>query len=245
MTSIRTAGIGLALAALCLAAFAGSPGDVRYRMHPDSQFWIEGDANVRPFECRVGEVRGGAVLRDSARALPEATSGPQPRDAKASAPAASPASAPASGPAPLDVEVRVPVRQFDCGKDPMNEDLYEALKSESHPLIRYRLQRVRLLPPSQASADSAGGSPDTETPRWRPVRTTGALTVAGSTRTVTVFARARRLGDGRARVRGKKPLRMTSFGVTPPEALFGMIEVEDRITVHFDLIGVPEGKVDE
>lgn len=238
MTTFRTVGIGLALAAFFLAAFAGSPGDIRYRVHPDSRFWIEGDANVRAFECHVGEVRGEAVLRDSARALPEATSQPQPRDAKASAPAGSPASARTADPAPLDVEVNVPVRQFDCGKDPMNKDLYEALKSESHPLIQYRLQRVRLLPPSRTGADST--SAEAETGRWRPVRTTGALTVAGSTRTVTVFAEALHLGDGRTRVRGKKPLRMTSFGVTPPEAFFGMIEVEDQITVHFDLIGLPE-----
>ncbi len=213
MASSRATRIGQTFAALLLAlgvmALGGAADEIRYRPHPDSRFWIEGDAEVRRFTCRVGSVHGKAVLRDSARGL-SATEGSRPTP---------------RSPPPLDVSVTVPVRQFECGKEPMNRDLYAALKAETHPAITYRLDRVHLLPPSDTSS-------------WRPVHATGRLTIAGSTRTVDVVAHGRRLENGRTRVRGQKALRMSKFGVDPPEALFGMIDVRDRITVHFDLIGI-------
>jgi len=46
------------------------------------------------------------------------------------------------------------------------------------------------------------------------------------------------LGPNRFQLRGEKWLKMSSFGIIPPEAMFGMIKVNDDITFHFDLVVV-------
>ncbi|WP_084696070.1 YceI family protein [Salisaeta longa] len=123
----------------------------------------------------------------------------------------------------LQPRLAVPVQRFDCGNDRMTNDLKETLKAQAHPTIRFQLQRVeRVVPP-----DTTGG--------WYRLHVLGTLTVAGTERLVRVSARGQRLGPGTYRVTGCKPLHMTYFGITPPTKFMGLIEVHDRIQVHFDL----------
>jgi hypothetical protein len=210
--------IGLCLAAVLLAAagLAGpGPGPrapVQYVPHSDSRVWIEGDAEVRRFECHVDRVKGRAVLGPGGARKKAGADGRRRLD---------------TDDGPSHVEVQVPVRRFECGKEPMNEDLYEALKAEAHPRISYEMLEARLL-----------DRPDTS--GWQPIRATGDLTVAGTERLVEIVARGRRLGPERVEIRGEHRIDMTDFGVEPPQALFGLIQVQDRITVHFDLVGVPD-----
>jgi hypothetical protein len=51
-----------------------------------------------------------------------------------------------------------------------------------------------------------------------------------------LHAKVKIIAPDRLLVRGEKALQMSTFGVHPPEALFGMIKVDDWITFHFDLI---------
>ena len=107
------------LGASGLAALLLLPGSMsaqhRLTPHPDSRFWIQGDATVRDFTCVATGVEGTAVLPDA-------------RD-----------SISAEGSSQTKVVVRVPIRSIDCGNSRMTSDLQETLKMEDHSKIRFEL----------------------------------------------------------------------------------------------------------
>ena len=124
------------------------------------------------------------------------------------------------------VEVKVPVRNLKCGNGKMDNNLYKALRADDTPAIGYILGTFDVLP---------GELKDSFT-----VKTVGALTVAGTERTVNMDVRATRLPDGTVRAEGALPLLMTDFGVKPPTALLGTLRTHDRVTVKFELLVGPQ-----
>lgn len=161
---------------------------------PGSQLWIDGSSTVNSFTCDANEIFGYGVLEDARND----------RDA--------------------EVEIAVPVRQFDCGKRRMNQDMYEALKADEYPTIEYVLDDARLLTGVPEPGDEFS------------IQTRGRLTIAGAEREITMVVKGERLSDGTYRVEGSEPLAMSDFGVDPPTALLGLVKAHDRIVVRFDLV---------
>lgn len=126
-------------------------------------------------------------------------------------------------------ELTVPVQQFDCGKSRMNQDLYDALKAKTYPQIRFRLSKAELAAPTT----DTGAYP-------LPLRVTGRLTIAGEERPVTLAVQGHQQPNGTYQATGSLPLLMSDFGVDPPTALLGLIKAHDAITVHFNLIAIPQ-----
>jgi polyisoprenoid-binding protein YceI len=124
---------------------------------------------------------------------------------------------------PVTAGVTVGVGSFDCGVARMNRDFRRALLAEAHPEIRFTLDRAEVL-----AAEAHPGA-------WVPVRAAGRLRLAGTERAVVIEAEGRRLGQGRVRLRGRHPMRMTDFGVDPPSGMLGLVRAQDRIVVRFDL----------
>ena len=79
-------------------------------------------------------------------------------------------------------EVKVPVRNLKCGNGKMDNNLYKALKAGDATEIGYILATFDVVP---------GATNDSFT-----VKTVGALTVAGTERTVNMDVTAARLPDG-------------------------------------------------
>ncbi len=123
-----------------------------------------------------------------------------------------------------DGVVVVPVRSFACGSRPMTRDLQNALGVDVYPDVRYTVDEAAAL----AAEARPGG--------WVPVRASGTLRLAGTSRRVTVAAEGRRLSDGRVALRGRLPLRMTDFGVEPPAHALGLVRAHDPIVVRFNLV---------
>lgn len=119
-------------------------------------------------------------------------------------------------------QLNVPVHALDCGKERMNEDLYEAIGANEHPMIRYRLDEADLL--ERVGEDT-----------YR-LHTRGRLSLAGEERSIEMTVVGKRIGDGKYVVQGSKSLLMSDFGIDPPSALLGLIKAHDRIEVHFDLV---------
>lgn len=119
-------------------------------------------------------------------------------------------------------EVRVPVRAFDCGMSRMNRDFRDALLGEAHPEITFTLESAE---PGEALAPG----------RWVPVRATGTLRLAGTTRRVTLNAEGLLLSGSQIRLRGRHPLLMSDFGIEPPSGLMGLVRANDRVVARFDL----------
>lgn len=70
--------------------------------------------------------------------------------------------------------------------------------------------------------------------------TAGALTVAGHTEMVNIPFSVTPEPEDSYRLQGKKDFRMTTFGVTPPTALLGLIKVRDDIGITFDVAFGPK-----
>ena len=124
-------------------------------------------------------------------------------------------------PAVERLHVSVPVDQLRCGDDHMDDKLREALKSKQYPRIEYAF----------TSVESLRGAPPGE---YR-LMATGTLTVAGSSKTVTMVVKAAARPDGTLSARGALGLEMTSYGIDPPSAFLGFLQCKDKIVIRFDL----------
>ena len=178
----------------------------RLTVEPESRLWIEGSSTLDAFTCRSEAVKGAGVLETNLPGVMPAATSSEPR-----------------------AEVHVRVETFDCGKQRMNRDLYEALKAATHPSIRFELREAEVL----------GSSPEGED-AYR-LRVNGWLTVAGTTRLVETTAHGQRLDDGRYRTWGHQPFLMSNFGIEPPTGLLGLVRAHDHIRVRFDLVAASPG----
>lgn len=98
----------------------------------------------------------------------------------------------------------------------MNGKTYKALKSDSHPTITFTLTS-----PLQVSQ---GGTS---------VAATGNLNVAGVSRAITIHAKVNSSPNSNINIEGSVPLKMTDFGIDPPNALFGALKVSNDVSIQF------------
>ncbi len=122
----------------------------------------------------------------------------------------------------VDVEVDIAVSGFECGKRRMNRDLKEALRSEDFPSISFDYKETLSM-----TFD------DTQDQYLLTIA--GYLTVAGHKKEIEFPMEAIALEDGTLRASGQTELRMSDYNVEPPTALLGLVKVDDRLTVHFEL----------
>ena len=71
--------------------------------------------------------------------------------------------------------------------------------------------------------------------QWAEATAKVNITLAGVTKTQFVRVKVKKAGSSALQIDGSKSLKMTDFEITPPEVLFGMIKVNDQITLHFNL----------
>jgi polyisoprenoid-binding protein YceI len=61
------------------------------------------------------------------------------------------------------------------------------------------------------------------------------LTIAGVTKYVTIDATAKLVGGGQFQFIGSKKLKMTTFGITPPVAMFVAMTTADDVEIKFNI----------
>lgn len=183
---------------------AGGQG-VPVQVHPDSRFWIQGEATTHGFTCVVERVEGEATLPPTREPV-SAAKGRSSQDEQQT-----------------EALVRVPVKAFDCGNSRMTRDLKETLQMEEHPTIRLELVHATVGEPVPGRAE------------WHRIEVLGTLTIAGKKRLRRIQLTGRAIDDKRFRIRGCHAIRMTYFGIDPPTKALGLIEVKNRVEVQFDL----------
>lgn len=119
-----------------------------------------------------------------------------------------------------NIEVKVGVKALESGKRIMDNKCYDALKSDSHPNITYRLNKVESLQNTGSDTYTA--------------KLVGTLSIAGKTRTVSIDTKITVVG-GKVLIKGEKPLKMSDFDVEPPTALLGTLKTGNDIIIDFNL----------
>jgi hypothetical protein len=177
----------------------------------DSRLWIEGRSNINQFDCIANEYSGQAIVTNTAVTKNENTEFRN----------------------ELDINVEILVDGFECGRNRMNRDLKDALKSDQYPKIIFEYEDAEIL-----------SIPEYESDSYR-MLVSGDLTVAGVTRRIEFETNGLYRNDGRMEAMGKKEIKMTDYNVVPPSGLFGLVKAQDELTVHFDIIAIPKQKENE
>lgn len=127
-----------------------------------------------------------------------------------------------------DVQVKILVTSIKSTKGKtMDNKTYEAFDSDKNPNILYKLTSTKI------TASGAEYS----------VAATGNLTMAGTTKSIDMTAKAKVLSNGDVQITGEKKLNMKDFKMVPPTAMMGAIKVGEEVTVKFDIILTPDNKL--
>jgi polyisoprenoid-binding protein YceI len=123
-----------------------------------------------------------------------------------------------------DVQVFIPVETLKSYAEAMDAVMQDHMNMEKYPRIEYRLTELK-----PRSAPGAAG----------PLKfyAVGALTVSGTTQTVSMPVTIERIDKTKIKVVGSTPLKMTDFDVEPPAPrILGMptIKTGDDITISFE-----------
>lgn len=121
-------------------------------------------------------------------------------------------------------QLRITSRNLNCRNEKMNRDMYLALQSATYPYIK-----VALLDNWQDAATANTWN------TWFPVKARMQLTITHVTREVHLQGMVRKTGPHTFEMKGKKDILLTDYGITPPQAMFGMIKVNNTITLQFHL----------
>lgn len=121
-----------------------------------------------------------------------------------------------------DINVRIPVVGIKSSEGRMMDNkTYEAFKSDDHPYILYTASHA------QITVDAAN---------LTTIKVSGNLTMAGTTKPITVEARGKLLANGDMEISLSRKLKMTEFNMKPPTAMMGTIKVGDEVTVTVNLV---------
>lgn len=120
-------------------------------------------------------------------------------------------------------EISVPTA-LDCKNGTMDKKTRNALKADDHPNITFKLTKAEVVP-GTGNAFS--------------VKTTGQLTIAGVTNTVSTTVKGEMLANGNLQLTGTLPVTMSNHGVDPPTAMLGTLKTGDDVVVHIKAVAKP------
>ena len=121
-------------------------------------------------------------------------------------------------------EITVQADGLSCKNGTMDKKARNALASDDHPIIRYTLKAAQVNATGKASFTAS---------------TTGRLTIAGETHTVTATVKGQRMLDGQLRFSTTLPITMSDYEVDPPTAMLGTLKTGDEVTVHVEAVAAP------
>jgi len=125
-----------------------------------------------------------------------------------------------------NARLRMTTRKFNCQNGKIDRDMHKALKADEYDYISIELIEISYNPEHLKNSG---------TKQWFDVKAKVKLTITNVTKEQIIEASAKKTADNHFSLRGEKALKMTEYGIEPPDALFGMIKVKDLITFHFNL----------
>ncbi len=102
----------------------------------------------------------------------------------------------------------------------MDRKAYKALKAKKYPVIRFVSENR--TPLTVKNAHFSGIK-------------TGSLSIAGITHTVNLRIVGESLRADTISFSGSLAIKMSSFGISPPTAIFGVLKTGDKIVIHYQV----------
>lgn len=120
------------------------------------------------------------------------------------------------------VEIIVPVKAIISPRGAtMDKKTYNALKSEEHPEISFKLENCKI-------GDISGTDFQ--------MSATGDLTIAGVTKKVDFPVTGKMISNEKMSFAGAYKLNMVDYEMEPPSAMFGQIETGEEVEIKFELV---------
>lgn len=117
------------------------------------------------------------------------------------------------------LSLTIPVESIESGKSIMNNKTYDALKSEKHPNITFKLTEITNI---------------TQMGSRYIVKGKGRLTIAGVTKEVNLMV-AMGMENGELLAKGSTTINMLDYNMEPPVAMMGAMKVGEKVNVKYDL----------
>lgn len=115
----------------------------------------------------------------------------------------------------------VPVKSIKSNEKIMDTKTYETFNAEKNPNISFRLTEVSNLQISGSDVN---------------VIFSGNLTMAGTTRKVTIKSTGKLIKSGTYKFNGIIPIKMSDFKMSAPTALLGALKVGDAVKLDFNIL---------
>ncbi|MGJ5641410.1 YceI family protein [Formosa sp. S-31] len=121
-------------------------------------------------------------------------------------------------PAIKALAMEIAAESLKSGKSGMDKNTYKALKTDKHKTITFKL--------SDTKSVTASGN------NTYKVSATGALTLAGVTKTIPLdFTMT--VNGSTVKLTGEKSFKMSEFKIDPPTAMFGTVTTGDEVKITF------------
>lgn len=117
------------------------------------------------------------------------------------------------------LSVEVPVATLKSGDSRLDKNMRKALKAADAPKIAFVMEGYDLKEGEAGNASLTA---------W------GRLSVAGKEQGVTLTAEAAMTGVN-LELKGSQELRMTDFGIEPPQMMMGIIKTKDKVVISYRL----------
>ena len=204
--------IVLVLGATAVFALTAHAADVlRYKGRPGSKVTIAGTANIHDWTMK-GELISGFM---------EVPADIQFDQSKATL------SGVKNGKVDARVEVSIPVTSMTGNWSGMDAPYQDAMNATEHPQIQFRLIEMSAKEPHAPA-----------TPFQFDAK--GELSFNGATNVITMPVSIENLDQGKLKIVGKVPLKMTDFKVKPPVKA-GIFRTGDEVVISFEwLVALPK-----
>mgnify|MGYP002777361818 CR=1 FL=1 len=121
--------------------------------------------------------------------------------------------------------LNIKAEKLSCKNRLMNRDMHKALKAETYPYIQMHLLDVTPLTKPLPGGEVKG---------WNNYIANVILTIAGIPKRTQLRIQAHKASPTMYRFIASKELLMSDFDVKP-KTPFGLVKVEDQVTINFDL----------
>jgi polyisoprenoid-binding protein YceI len=117
-------------------------------------------------------------------------------------------------------DLAIPVHNLKSGESLMDSRAYTAMKADKFSAITFAQASSVILPGKNGQFQ---------------IRSTGNLTIAGTTQSVVVTASCQSNPDGSITCSGSQQVKMTDYQIKPPSFMLGALKTGDALTINFSL----------